>query len=138
MHLVTILQAVTKKSFSTLLKKSNKIKYTWEGAVAKWVRALDWRPDVGLATLPVSFGGDTKSRRSLLSGVYAWGSKRSHQSALECVTVVDSTSHSKPPAVRLCGGKCCPALKKKNVCVIKWKIKLFTFIPITETQTLQI
>ena len=26
--------------------------------------------------LPVSFGGDTKSRRSLLSGVYARGSKR--------------------------------------------------------------
>ena len=33
--------------------------------------------------LPVSFSGDTKSRRSLLSGVYARGSKRSHQSALE-------------------------------------------------------
>ena len=33
--------------------------------------------------LPVSFGGDTKSRRSLLSGVYARGSKISHQSALE-------------------------------------------------------
>ena len=44
--------------------------------------------------LPVSFGGDTKSRRSLLSGVYARGSKRSHQSALECVTVVDSTTLS--------------------------------------------
>ena len=47
--------------------------------------------------LPVSFGGDTKSRRSLLSGVYARGSKISHQSALECVTVVDSTTHSKLP-----------------------------------------
>ena len=33
--------------------------------------------------LPVSFGGNTKSRRSLLSGVYARGSKISHQSALE-------------------------------------------------------
>ena len=33
--------------------------------------------------LPVSFGGDSKSRRSLLSGVYASRSKRSHQSALE-------------------------------------------------------
>ena len=33
--------------------------------------------------LPVSFGGDTKSCRSLLSGVYARGSKISHQSALE-------------------------------------------------------
>ena len=43
----------------------------------------------------MSFGGDTKSRRSLLSGVYARGSKRPHQSALECVTVVDSTAHSK-------------------------------------------
>ena len=42
--------------------------------------------------LPVSFGGDTKSCRSLLSGVYAMGSKISHQSALECVTVVDSTT----------------------------------------------
>ena len=42
--------------------------------------------------LPVSFGGDTKSRRSLPSGVYAMGSKISHQSALECVTVVDSTT----------------------------------------------
>ena len=47
--------------------------------------------------LPVSFGGDTKSRRSLLSGVYARGSKRSHQSALECVTVVDYIAHSKLP-----------------------------------------
>ena len=66
-------------------------------------------------TLPVSFGGDTKSRRSLLSGVYARGSKRPHQSALECVTVVDSTAHSKtPPEVRLCGGKRCPALKKEE------------------------
>ena len=33
--------------------------------------------------LPVSFGGDNKSCQSLLSGVYARGSKRSHQSALE-------------------------------------------------------
>ena len=33
--------------------------------------------------ISVSFGGDTKSRRSLLSGVYVRGSKRSHQSALE-------------------------------------------------------
>ena len=49
--------------------------------------------------LPVSFGGDTKSRRrrSLLSGVYARGSKRSHQSALECVTLVDYIAHSKLP-----------------------------------------
>ncbi len=47
----------------------------------------------------MSFGWDTTSRWSLLSGVYARGSKRSHQSgllsALECVTVVDSTTHSK-------------------------------------------
>ena len=34
-------------------------------------------------TMPVSFGGDTKSCPSLLSRVYARGSKRSHQSALE-------------------------------------------------------
>ena len=33
--------------------------------------------------MSVSFGGDTKSRWSLLSGVYARGSKISHQSALE-------------------------------------------------------
>ena len=51
--------------------------------------------------LPLSFGGDSKSSWSLLlvSGVYARESKRSHQSALECVsvTVVDSTAHSKLP-----------------------------------------
>ena len=41
--------------------------------------------------LPVSFGWDTKSRWSLQSGVYARGSKRTHQSARECVTVADST-----------------------------------------------
>ena len=45
--------------------------------------------------LPVSFGRDSKSSRSLLSGVYARGSERPHQFALECVTVVDSTAHSK-------------------------------------------
>ena len=45
-----------------------------------------------LPALPVSFGGDTQSRGSLVSGVYARGSKISHQSALECVTVVDSTT----------------------------------------------
>ena len=85
------------------------------GAVAEWVRALDWRPDgpgfeshcgklfaseLGNSVypaLPVSFGGDIKSRRSLLFGVYARGSKRPHQSALECVTVVDSPAHSKLP-----------------------------------------
>ena len=43
-------------------------------------------------TLPVYFGRDTKSRWSLLSGVYARRSKRSHQAALKCVTVVDSTT----------------------------------------------
>ena len=63
--------------------------------MTEWVRALDWRPGgpgfescVGnfaselwqfrlkYPALPVtvSFGGDTKSRRSLLSGVYARGS----------------------------------------------------------------
>ena len=69
-------------------------------AVAEWDRALYWRPggpgfesaaatslwNVGNSVypaLPVSFGGDTKSRRSLPSGVYARGSKISHQSALE-------------------------------------------------------
>ena len=43
-------------------------------------------------TLPVSFGRDTKSRWSLLSGVYARGSKRSHTGG-KCVVdtpVVDS------------------------------------------------
>ena len=36
-------------------------------------------------TLPLSFGRNTKSRGSLLSGVYARGSKRSHISG-KCVT----------------------------------------------------
>ena len=65
-------------------------------AVAEWVRALAWAGDRTVfrpgsnptaaaslrnfgnsvyPALPVSFGGDTKSRRSLLSGVYARGSK---------------------------------------------------------------
>ena len=39
--------------------------------------------------------------RSLLSGVYARGSIISHQSALACVTVVDSTAHSKIPEEEL-------------------------------------
>ena len=68
------------------------------GTVAEWVRAWDWRPggpgfeshcgnfapELWQFRLPhfgpVSFGGDTKSRRSFL---YARGSKRSHQSAQE-------------------------------------------------------
>ena len=105
--------------------------------MAEWVRALAWNGDrtfpAGFEphfgknfslrnfgnsvypSLPVSFGGDTKSRRSLLSGVYARGSKIYHQSALECVTVVDSSSHSKKnPEVRLCGRKRCPALNKEE------------------------
>ena len=84
------------------------------GVVAEWVTALSCTGDrtmrdgfeshctselwqFRLPNLPVSFGEDTKSRRSLLSGVYARGSKRSHQSTLECVTVVDSTTHSPHP-----------------------------------------
>ena len=65
-------------------------------AVAEWVRALDSgdlmvqgsKPHVATSlrnvgnsvypALPVSFGGDTKSRRSLLSGAYARRSKISH------------------------------------------------------------
>ena len=70
-------------------------------------------------SLPVSFGRDTKSRligmrpngmeSSLLAGIYVRRSKRSHQSALECVNVVDSTSHSKSPSVRIYGARRCPA-----------------------------
>ena len=56
--------------------------------MAEWVRSLDWRPGgSGLESvypaLSVSFGGDSKSRRSRLAGVYAKGSKIFHQSALE-------------------------------------------------------
>ena len=47
-------------------------------------------------TFPVSFGRDTKSRWSLLSGVYARGSKRSHQSALEMCNL----SWTPPPTLR--------------------------------------
>ena len=65
-------------------------------------------------SLPVSFGGDTNSRRSLLSGVYARGSKIYHQSALECVTVVDSCSHSKKKQKCVYAAKRCPALNKEE------------------------
>ena len=61
--------------------------------MAEWVRALNWRPggpgfesrcgNSGYPALPVSFGGDSKSCRSLLSGIYARRSKRSYQSAVE-------------------------------------------------------
>ena len=67
---------------------------------ARWPSGLDWRPggpgfeshsgnfasELGNSVypgLPVSFGGDTVSRWPILSGVYARGSKRPHQSALE-------------------------------------------------------
>ena len=46
--------------------------------------------------LPSSFGEDTKSCRSLLSGVYARGSKSSHQSALEMCNL----SWTPPPTLR--------------------------------------
>ena len=83
------------------------------GAVAEWVRALAWTGD---RTVPAGFESyfgklfsselwqfhlprfaSVFRRRHqqpwvLLSGVYARGSKISHQSALECVTVVDSTT----------------------------------------------
>ena len=52
--------------------------------------------------LPVSFGGDTKSRQSLLSGVYARGSKISHQSALECVTCRGLHHPLTPPPLVYC------------------------------------
>ena len=70
--------------------------------MAEWVRALDWRPggpafesccdnlaselwQFRLPDLPVSFEENTKIRRSLLSGVYARGSKISHTGG-KCVT----------------------------------------------------
>ena len=67
------------------------------GEVAEWGRALDWPGDrvvlgsnpaaatscqnVGNSVylaLPVSFGGDTKRRRSLLSGVYGYATLHDH------------------------------------------------------------
>ena len=65
--------------------------------MVEWVRALAWTGDQVVPasatsfrnfgnsvypSLSVSFGGDTKRRRSLLSGVYARGSKIARQSAL--------------------------------------------------------
>ena len=46
--------------------------------------------------LPVSFGGDTKSRRSLLSGVYARGNKITHRSVLEMCNLSWTPQLSKP------------------------------------------
>ena len=87
--------------------------------MAEWVRLLAWTGD---RTVPAEFESNCGKRRfrtlaimftplcqclseetlkagsrPLLSGVYARGSKRSHQSTLKCVTVVDSTTHSNPP-----------------------------------------
>ena len=82
----------------------------WPGGLERWTGdALVQGSNPAAAThslrnfgfnpaLPVSFGGDTESRRSLLPGVYARGSKISHQSALEMCKcnsiklVVDSTT----------------------------------------------
>ena len=87
--------------------------------MAEWVRALAWNGDqtfpagyeptavktfrlgtlgIPFATLCQCLSDETLKAVGhfiLLSGVYERGSKISHQSALECVTVVDSTSHSK-------------------------------------------
>ena len=75
------------------------------GAGGEWVRVLAWTGDrtvpagfeshsfrnfSAYPALPVSFGGDTKSCRSLLSGVYATGSKTSHQSAPVLVSIDSS------------------------------------------------
>ena len=73
--------------------------------MAEWDRALAYAGDrtvlIGFeshcgklcfGTLAIPFTPLRSVGRSLLSGVYARGSKRSQQSALECVTVVDSTT----------------------------------------------
>ena len=49
--------------------------------------------------LPVSFGSDTKSRWSLLSGVYARGSKRSHTGG-KCVTCSGLTNSREEQLLR--------------------------------------
>ena len=74
----------------------------WTG---DWV-VLGWNPTAATSlrnfgnsvypALPVSFEGDNKIRRSLLSGVYARGSKRSHQSALQMCNL----SWTPPPPLR--------------------------------------
>ena len=65
------------------------------GVVAEWVRVQDWRPggpgfesccgnfaselcNSVYPTLPMSFGGDNKSHRTVLSGVYALVGKIPH------------------------------------------------------------
>ena len=99
------------------------------GAVAEWVRALACAGDrtvrvgfeshcgklrnFGNSVYPVSVG------RSLLSGVYARGSKISHQSALECVTVVDSTTVKRRTTLKITlyiilKFECSQYRKKKN------------------------
>ena len=50
-------------------------------------------------TLPVSFGRDTKSRWSLLSGVYARGSKKSHTGG-KCVTCSGLTNSTEEQLLR--------------------------------------
>ena len=52
---------------------------------ARWPSGLErcTGDRVVLGSNPAPFGGDINSRRSYLSGIYARGNKRSHQSALE-------------------------------------------------------
>ena len=102
-NIVQLLHAPCPFSARTLHKC---VRVIW-AAVAEWVTVecwtgdrIDLRSSPPAATyslrnfsnsvypaLPVPFGGDTKSRRSLLLGVYARGSKRSHQSALDMCNV---------------------------------------------------
>ena len=98
--------------------------YPWS-AVAEWVRSGgQWFESHcgnlfaselwAYPALPVYFGGDSKSRRSLLSGVYARGSKRPHQSALECGIVVDYAAHSKFPRNASMRLKTLPCTEKED------------------------
>ena len=101
------------------------------GAVVEWVRALACTGDrtvrdgfeshcgqLRFGTLAIQFTPPCQclSEETLkavgsfylvsMPAFFARGSKISHQSALECVTVVDSTTHSKKlptSRVRLCG-----------------------------------
>ena len=107
--------------------------------MAEWVRAiiqLERRPATGrsmvrvplrktfrFGTLAILFTPlcqclseeTVKTVGPFLSGVYARGSKSSHQSALECVTVMDSTAHSKSPRSASMRLKTLPCTGKEEV-----------------------
>ena len=92
--------------------------WSWPGSNPAAATSLRNFANSVTPALPVSFGGDIKSRRSILSGVYARGSKSSHQSALEMCNLSWTPSPTLTIYVDVGHGRCRP----QDNCIgkLKW------------------